>query len=318
MTAPAREKRAELLDVRELRPAARPFAVRADGNSGTVTLTGYAATFEPYEMYGGPAAYGWIEQIHPEAFSRTLKEKPDLHLLINHAGMPLARTKSGTLTLSADQVGLRVEAKLDLDDPDVQRLRTKMKRGDMDEMSFAFRVKAQIWSTALGFDDPQSHRLITEVSLHKGDVSVVNFGANPSTAAELASRRRKSADGKRITLTVAEAEAMLLADRKWMARRQVAVGRSIVALSRQAAADDAAWAAQQAASDAIVTRAHEILAECGYRHQARWTRRRDRRGGSGTAAYSAAIRKTQSRCPRCSTGSKRQSSNGPARAGRLS
>lgn len=162
--------------------------LRADDDKGTVTLTGYASTFEPYEMYGGPKNYGWIEQIAPTAFDKTLRENPDLHLLINHEGMPLARTKSGTLQLSVDKHGLKVESELDLDDPDVQRLRTKMKRGDMDEMSFAFRVRAQAWSATDDFpDDLYAHRTITEVSLHKGDVSVVNFGANPTTHAEVKS-----------------------------------------------------------------------------------------------------------------------------------
>jgi hypothetical protein len=64
-------------------------------------------------------------------------------------------------------------------DPDVQRLAPKMSRGDMDEMSFAFRVKRDEWSE----DDTQ--RTLMEVSLHKGDVSVVNFGANPATSAQL-------------------------------------------------------------------------------------------------------------------------------------
>ena len=152
-------------------------------------LTGYASTFEEYEMYGGPSNFGWIERIDEGAFTKTLREKPDLHLLVNHAGMPLARTKSGTLTLLADSHGLKCEARLDKRDPEVQSLAVKMARGDMDEMSFAFRVKAQEWRAAPGFEDidEQSYRTITEVSLHKGDVSVVNWGANSDTSAEIKS-----------------------------------------------------------------------------------------------------------------------------------
>lgn len=165
--------------------------MRADANE--VTLTGYASTFQPYEMYGGPAAGGWIEQLDRKAFDRTLREKPDLMLLVNHQGMPLARTKSGTLTLSVDNHGLKVSAKLDRSDPDVQSLEVKMRRGDMDEMSFAFRVRAQSWSTHPDFpDDNHAVRTITEVNLHKGDVSVVNYGANPTTTAEV-----KAINGKK-------------------------------------------------------------------------------------------------------------------------
>ena len=44
------------------------------------------------------------------------------------------------------------------------------------------------WSSAPGFDDDEySLRTIKKVSLHKGDVSVVNFGANPTTSAEVKS-----------------------------------------------------------------------------------------------------------------------------------
>lgn len=153
-----------------------------------VILEGYASTFDEYDMYGGPVQYGWIERIDPKAFDVTLREKPDLHLLINHAGMPLARTKSGNLDLLADGTGLKVTARLDKRDPEVQSLAVKMERGDMDEMSFAFRVKAQEWRAADGFEeDNQSYRTITEVSLHKGDVSVVNWGANPTTSVGLRS-----------------------------------------------------------------------------------------------------------------------------------
>ena len=55
-------------------------------------------------------------------------------------------------------------------------------------MSFAFRVKAQEWEATADFpDDDMALRTITEVSLHKGDVSVVNFGANPTTSASVRS-----------------------------------------------------------------------------------------------------------------------------------
>lgn len=182
------------------------FEIRSDGGGACVTLTGYASTFEPYEMYGGPEQGGWIEQISPRAFSKTLRESPDVHLLINHEGMPLARTKSGTLQLSADKHGLKVTAQLDPLDPDAQRLVSKMQRGDMDEMSFAFRVRDQEWDSTPEFeDDPYALRTITEVSLHKGDVSVVNFGANPTTSAEL-----KSVD--QALALLAECDPRLLSD----------------------------------------------------------------------------------------------------------
>jgi HK97 family phage prohead protease len=146
---------------------------------GQLLLTGYASVFEsPYEVYGGPP-YGWTEVVDRKAFDTTLAARADTHLLINHAGMPLARTKSGTLKLAADSTGLHVEAGLDPSDPDVQSLVPKMRRRDMDEMSFGFRVKDDEWN------EDYTQRRLLEVSLHKGDVSVVNFGANPATSAQL-------------------------------------------------------------------------------------------------------------------------------------
>jgi HK97 family phage prohead protease len=166
--------RAKILDVRETRTCAR-FEVRENPATSTVVLEGYAATYEPYDVYGGESRGGWREQIQPTAFDTTLATSPDVQLLVNHEGCPLARTKSGTLQLSRDRHGLRVRALLDRNDPDVQALLPKMARGDMDEMSFGFRVKDQIW------DANYTQRTITEVSLQKGDVSVVNYGANPGT-----------------------------------------------------------------------------------------------------------------------------------------
>ncbi|MFI5973518.1 HK97 family phage prohead protease [Streptomyces sp. NPDC051452] len=154
------------------------FELREMGG-GQLLLTGYASVFDsPYEVYGGPP-YGWTEVVDRKAFDTTLAARADTHLLINHAGMPLARTKSGTLKLATDTTGLHVEAGLDPSDPDVQSLVPKMKRGDMDEMSFGFRVKDDEWS------EDYTERRLLEVSLHKGDVSVVNWGANPATSAQL-------------------------------------------------------------------------------------------------------------------------------------
>lgn len=156
---------------------------RADGlelrekDPETWTLTGYASvTEEPYEMGF------YTETIKRGAFKRTLAEDPDVQLLINHEGLPLARTKSGTLRLEERERGLWVEADIDKADPDAIRLKRKMDRGDLDEMSFAFQVTGQEWN------DDFTDRAITAVSIHRGDVSIVNYGANPATVASMRSQ----------------------------------------------------------------------------------------------------------------------------------
>jgi len=121
----------------------------------------------------------FTERIAPGAFTRTLSENPDVTMLLNHEGLPLARTKAGTMTLTQDNIGLKVSAQLDQTDPDVQRILPKMRRGDLDEMSMAFRVNGQEW------DQNFTDRTINEINLARGDVSIVTFGANPATVAAL-------------------------------------------------------------------------------------------------------------------------------------
>ena len=86
------------------------------------------------------------ETIRAGAFDKSIREKDDVRFLLNHDGVPLARTKSGTMTLEADEFGLLVDADLDPSSPIVAGLRSAMDRGDMDQMSFAFEVTRQEWS----------------------------------------------------------------------------------------------------------------------------------------------------------------------------
>jgi HK97 family phage prohead protease len=154
------------------------FEMRATGKD--LVLRGYASVFDyPYEMFGGPEKGGWTELVDRRAFDQTLKQSPDVQLLVNHDGTPLARTKSGTLTIGTDAKGLHTEARLDPASPAVQVIRSAMERGDMDEMSFAFRTVRH------EFNEDESKRVLMEVNIHKGDVSVVNYGASDGTSATL-------------------------------------------------------------------------------------------------------------------------------------
>jgi HK97 family phage prohead protease len=146
-------------------------------DDGSLHLSGYASVTETAYEVGF-----YTETIKRGAFKRTLGEQPDVQLLVNHEGLPLARTKSGTLTLTEDERGLKVDADLDPEDPDVQSLSRKMKRGDIDQMSFAFQATDQDW------DEAFTERTIKAVSIHRGDVSVVNQGANPAAAASIRSQ----------------------------------------------------------------------------------------------------------------------------------
>jgi len=164
-----------------------PFAIselraekRADMDS--LVLEGHASVFGyEYDVAGGPP-WGWLERIEKGSFDKTLADDPDVVFLLNHEGMPLARTKSGTLELSTDKTGLATAATLDLANPVSRSLASAIERGDIDEMSFAFRTTAQEWRAHDDWeDDPESLRIITEVNIHRGDVSAVTFGASDAT-----------------------------------------------------------------------------------------------------------------------------------------
>lgn len=181
----------------EHRMAATVLEVRDDDTEG-ITLTGYASTFnDPYDM-------GWYtETVEPNAFKRTLGRKPDVRLLMNHDGLPLARTTSKTLTLDTDSKGLRVSASLDPSDPDVASLVPKMKRGDLNQMSFAFRVDSDVW------EDDFSKRTLRELDLNNGDVSVVTYPANPNASVAI---RATGTNVEAITSALAALEARSATD----------------------------------------------------------------------------------------------------------
>ncbi len=142
---------------------------------GDLLFTGYACvTGEPYpveDFYGE-----YTEIVRAGAFAKCLAEGADVPFKLNHGGISLARTKSGTMWLQEDSVGLRTKAALDPNNPEVQVIRSAMNRGDVDEMSFAFWVTRQEWSPDF------TQRDIIEVTVNKGDVSVVNYGQNPATS----------------------------------------------------------------------------------------------------------------------------------------
>jgi HK97 family phage prohead protease len=153
---------------------------KANGTGGTsFQFNGYAAVFDhPFQMWD---FWGdeFTEIVNQGAFTRTLANGCDVPFLIGHndAGIPMARTKSGTMTLGQDSHGLWVNVPgMDGSRDDVRALASAVERGDMDEMSCAFIALGQQWSP------DYMQRNMTEMDLHKGDVSAVVFGANDGTA----------------------------------------------------------------------------------------------------------------------------------------
>lgn len=183
-TLDSRAARAEQHGVRETRRAPMPYEFREkpDGTGGSIlTYTGYAyaaeQTYTMYDMFGE-----YEEVMRNGAAKSTIAQGCDTAFLLNHEGMTLARTKPGTLQLSEDDFGLLTVAQFDPKNFYVQALRSAIERGDIDEMSLAFRVMRQQWSP------DYMQRDIIEINLHQGDVSAVNYGANPHTGGTVSIR----------------------------------------------------------------------------------------------------------------------------------
>lgn len=180
--------------------------MRADAEA-LPTIRGYAAVFNSETLIGGKS-WGFRERIAPGAFSEALKIS-DVRALFNHEeDHVLGRTKAGTLRLSEDDRGLRVE----IDPPDTQDARdliTKMQRGDIDQMSFAFTMEGGVQTWDESGDTPL--RIIEKVG-ELLDVSIVTYPAYADTEAaarsfDQARKERREKNFKAVSARLAARKA---------------------------------------------------------------------------------------------------------------
>ena len=160
----------------ELRTWSISDVEQKDDEDGLITFAGYASVFD-YQYPVNDLRGMYLESVAPGAFRKTLSEKDDVKLLVNHEGIPLARTKSNTLDLTEDSKGLRVEAKLDPANPKVAEVASAMKRNDLNEMSFAFQAIKD------DYNEQGDERVIREAKLF--DVSIVTTPASDATSAKI-------------------------------------------------------------------------------------------------------------------------------------
>lgn len=130
-------------------------------NEDNLIVEGYAAVFDSVTDLGP-----FQERIAQGAFSDVLND--DVRLLINHDGVPLARTSNNTLELSEDENGLYYRAQLS-DTQAGRDLYTMIKRGDISQSSFAFTIKEES-------NDAEGVRVIEKVR-QLIDVSPVTYPA---------------------------------------------------------------------------------------------------------------------------------------------
>lgn len=153
--------------------AGSALEVRAAADGEMPTLVGYAAVFN------SRIDFGWMqEEVAPGAFARSLAENDDVRALADHdtgVSQVLGRRSAGTLRLSEDTTGLRVE--IDLPDTATARdLVTQLAAKNIDGMSFGFRARSVEWNE----EAEPAIRTLLDVELI--EVSVVTFPAYPDTS----------------------------------------------------------------------------------------------------------------------------------------
>lgn len=124
----------------------------------------------------------FVEQFAPNAFADSLNANEDIRALYEHDYKQLlGRTRSGTLSLIEDSVGLRFE----LTPPDTQLGRdvlTLVERGDIAGMSFGFRALKESWDVT-----PKPY-IRTVLAAELREITVTSIPAYPESGVEVAHR----------------------------------------------------------------------------------------------------------------------------------
>jgi len=160
---------------KEIRAFVSEFEIRFDSEKRPI-IEGYAAVFDSLSEDLG----GFREKISPGAFSSSLKG--DTYLFWNHnPDKVLGRKLAGTLKLTEDKRGLKIEAK----PPEwASGYIETLQRGDVSGMSFGFIAEADEW------DHKKNIRTLTKIA-ELPEVSIVPFPAYSATNVEVALRSKE-------------------------------------------------------------------------------------------------------------------------------
>lgn len=147
-------------------------------NEGEKVIEGHPAIYNSTTQIGT-----WFNEIIERgAFDNT--DMTDVALFINHQQhrFPLARSRrnngNSTMTLTVDDKGLAMRATLDVEhNEEARAVYSAVSRGDMDGMSFAFKVQDEEWEN---LDSDMPTRRIKAISKIY-EVSVVTYPAYKDT-----------------------------------------------------------------------------------------------------------------------------------------
>ena len=172
----AKEPKSNVIEKRAF--AAGVVEVRAaDEGKESRSIEGYAALYsEPTEIWPD-----FWEQIEPGAFDEA--DLTDVRCLFNHgASAIVGRSKSGTLTLTLDDKGLKYRCDV-ANTTAGNDLLESVRRGDIDQSSFAFRVREAEWVENYNDQEGVWLRKITKIEIVR-DVSPVTYPAYEGTSVD--------------------------------------------------------------------------------------------------------------------------------------
>lgn len=174
------------------------YEVRKSENENIGHITGVPIVFEQATDIGG-----WFsETIARGAISEDVLR--DVALFYNHDlnTKPLARTRTGKLNLTIENDGVHMDAEVNLERSDSKDLYLAIQDGDIDGMSFMFRIESEEW-TDLDTDYPK--RRITKIG-YVQEVSAVNYPAYEGTS--INARTNESLDSDKNALDNARAKVV--------------------------------------------------------------------------------------------------------------
>ena len=177
------ERRAKLAGTRETRQFRATLTstpVTRSGSSTTgVTVSGTPIVYRrPYTVYD---EMGHFSETMAPGVAASILSTCDTRFLFEHSGLPLARTSSGTMTLTDTPAALQMAARLDPRITLASDLIHAIERGDVSQMSCGFIVADDEWNA------DYSERTIHSFS-ELLDVSAVTYPASPTTAIDVEGR----------------------------------------------------------------------------------------------------------------------------------
>ncbi len=156
--------------------------IRKEKDTGELTIEGAPIVYgKPYVVRDHLGEFE--ERMHPGCATQLLKRGVDCRLLLNHEGMPMARTTSGTLDLWDTPSEMRMKAKLDARQQLATDFAIAIERRDISQMSVGMVVGNDKWGQSGGTETRDVYALKDLL-----DVSGVTYPCSPTTNIEMALR----------------------------------------------------------------------------------------------------------------------------------